>query len=128
MKHFLTALLLLSLLFQAGCARSTPDGTSGPQAESPQLAYEATCDDGAFSPIDPDAVCYDLLEIRLCVLDGEPAKALFFPEDPILEENSREDKGPPAQGQQQNTVQSNARGRQPIYLRLPPSCTINHDI
>ena len=37
-------------------------------------------------------------------------------------------KGPPAQGQQQNTVQSNARGRQPIYLRLPPSCTINHDI
>lgn len=53
MKHFLTALLLLSLLFQAGCARSTPDGTSGPQAESPQLAYEATFDDGAFSPIDP---------------------------------------------------------------------------
>ena len=40
----------------------------------------------------------------------------------------RQSKGPPAQGQQQNTVQSNARGRQPIYLRLPPSCTINHDI
>ena len=93
MKHFLTALLLLSLLFQAGCARSTPDGTSGPQAESPQLAYEATFDDGAFSPIDPGAVCYDLLEIRLCVLDEEAAKALFFPEDPILEENSREDNG-----------------------------------
>ena len=44
------------------------------------------------------------------------------------EEKAAAAKGYPAQGQQQNTVQSNARGRQPIYLRLPPSCTINHDI
>ncbi len=118
MKHFLTALLLLSLLFQAGCARSTSDGTSGPQAESPQLAYEATFDDGAFSPIDPGAVCYDLLEIRLCVLDGEPAKALFFPEDPILEEERREDNG---------RRNYNARGASGAYLHITNSSGGNLD-
>lgn len=44
------------------------------------------------------------------------------------EEKAAAAKGYPAQGQQQNTVQGTARGRKPIYLRLPPSCTINHDI
>ena len=58
-------------------------------------------------------------------VSGEVAEAL---EEGLRIERRQEKKklyhkGPPAQGQQQNTVQSNARGRQPIYLRLPPSCT-----
>lgn len=112
MKHFLAALLLLSLLPLAGCARSTPDGTSGSPAESPHLSYEAAFDDGAFSPIDPGAVCYDLLEIRLCVLDEEAAKALFFPEDSILEEKRREDNG---------RRSYHARGASGAYLHITNS-------